>query len=688
MARRSILLLVCLLLCMALAAPAAANADWAVPALDYAMETGMLPADDLRGGDNATRAEMAQMVTQLLDLTAEAPLSAFTDLANGHPQQQALSRAVALGLLNGIDGALCPDDPVTRQQAFVILSRAFALPEGDIVSLNRFADWAQVGDWAAPAAAGLTELGLVRGSDGLLRPQDPVSRQELAQLLLNLTQRVCDGSGGTAIIPAGSTVPAGTVIDGDLYLCCNGGSAVALENVTVSGRIVVRGSGSIALTNVTAAELLLCDSGVSVDTGGSPLAITVCAPRAVITGGAASVSSSGTLTLKKGTYHQLHCSGGSVTVETGAVVTDAQLKEKNIVLTGAGRAQQVTVTQPGCTVSLPATKLIEHIDYGLQNVSAVLQADSDIYPTAPTLTASLTLTDATPLLDEKEKSLWLRWRLGNTIIREEFISLGQEAVIPLVYEVDYAASLPEGKLTAELSRAEETLTVSQSVNLHEELAPPLVETIEVEATVHTATGLFADMMLTQYIDWVNEGTTGIYVNYCTDHSAQLVLSDGRMGWVNITAVTISQENYLRGLDYTDSEKERYVNFSGYTSETPYLVWISLKCQRVNVFIGSTGNWKLAQSFTVATGKNSTPTIAGVFSYQFRVDRWDFGDYYVQPVLIFNGGHAFHSRTYTPSGNLLDPTLGYPVSAGCIRMRDEDVLWLDQYLPLHSTVVVY
>ena len=47
-----------------------------------------------------------------------------------------------------------------------------------------------------------------------------------------------------------------------------------------------------------------------------------------------------------------------------------------------------------------------------------------------------------------------------------------------------------------------------------------------------------------------------------------------------------------------------------------------------------------------------------------------------------------TRTYTPAGNLLDATLGKPVSAGCVRMRDEDVGWLDQHLPLRSTVVVY
>jgi len=543
----------------------------------------MLEEYDLRGPEYATRAEFADMVTKLLGITAGADLSAFPDMSPYHPYAEALSRAVGLGLLNGIDGNLVPDANVTREQAFVILSRAFALPYGEASVLDGFADGHTVGHWAQPATAGLVASGLVQGSDGMLRPQDPISRQELAQLLLNLTQRVCEGDGGTAILPVGMPIPEQLQIEGDLYLCTE--TDLTLKDVTVSGRLVLRGSGTVTLQNSGAGEIVLCDR--------------------------------------------------------------VQLKQGKL--------------------SVGALKVTAEPSYE-----------------APWIGAELPISGPNNL----KQTAQVHWTLGNTTLTERSVELKGNASTRVYEALDYTQELPEGILRATVTLGQDSLTVMRYVNVTPAPPPVVIETIRVEATVHQDTGLFADSMLTQYIGWVNAGTTGIYTNYVSYKSSELQLSDGRSGWVDCLAVTISDANYIRQGDYSVEEKETYVNQSGYTSQTDYLVWISLNTQRVNVFLGSAGNWKLAQSFTVATGKNSTPTIAGVFEYFYRRDRWDFGDYYVEPVLIFNGGHAFHSRTYTPSGNLLDPTLGYPVSAGCIRMADEDIAWLDTYLPLHSTVVVY
>ena len=582
-----------------LCAPAA-SAHWADSALEYAAETAILPPEAAQTAAPATRAELAYMVTQLLGQETAAPLDAFPDVSGSHPYAQTLQRALALGLLRGIDGKLCPDEPVTRQQAFVILSRAFALPDGSLTVLDRFSDRNQLGSWAAPATAGLVQAGLVQGSGSLLRPQDPVSLEELAQLLLNLTGRVCSGSGGTAILPASAALPEGLSIDGDLYLCRSGGGSAKLKDAAVSGRLVIRGSGELCLDNVAAGRLLVCDGGIS----------------------------------------------------------------------------------------LRAASMAQAVSCSLSSVSASLEITAEPLPDSPTLCAALHLSCSEPLPLGAARQLQLQWLLGETVLGEESVVLADSADLRLAAPIRYDQPLPKGQLRAVLSLGSERITVTQPVNLHAELAVPKIETIQVQAAVQTGTALYADMQLHQYIGWVNQGTTATYVNYCSGLSAKLALPDGRTGWVRAGAIAISQENYVRPTDYTTFEKESYVNQSGYTSPTPYLVWISLKTQRVNVFLGTAGQWKLAQCFTVATGKNSTPTIAGVFAYQCRQEQWDFGDYYVRPVLVFNGGHAFHSRTYTPSGALLDARLGQPVSAGCIRMRDEDVAWLDQYLPLQSTVVVY
>ena len=217
----------------------------------------------------------------------------------------------------------------------------------------------------------------------------------------------------------------------------------------------------------------------------------------------------------------------------------------------------------------------------------------------------------------------------------------------------------------------------------------LVKPVNVEATIIKTTNLYKDENLKTKIRQVNKGTTAIYDDYHKQSAAHLILPDGTTGWVSFSAVSISNKNYTVYEDFTDQDKETFVNAKGYSSSTDYLVWINLERQKVNVFLGSQGKWKLTRSMTCATGRNTTPTIAGVFKYSYKVAKWDFGDYYVKPVLVFNGGHAFHSRTYREKdGSLLDPTIGTPASHGCIRMLQEDINWMEYYLILKSTVVVY
>lgn len=217
----------------------------------------------------------------------------------------------------------------------------------------------------------------------------------------------------------------------------------------------------------------------------------------------------------------------------------------------------------------------------------------------------------------------------------------------------------------------------------------IVKPVNVEATVIKNANLYQDENLKTKIGQVNNGATGIYDDYHEQSAAHIVFPDGTSGWIPYGAVSISNKNYTVYEDFTDQDKETFVNAKGYSSDTAYLVWINLERQKVNVFIGNQGNWKLCKSMPCASGKNTTPTIAGIFKYSYKVAKWDFGDYYVKPVLVFNGGHAFHSRTYREKdGSLLDPTIGTPASHGCIRMLQEDIDWLAYYLTLKSTVVVF
>ena len=146
-------------------------------------------------------------------------------------------------------------------------------------------------------------------------------------------------------------------------------------------------------------------------------------------------------------------------------------------------------------------------------------------------------------------------------------------------------------------------------------------------------------------------------------------------------------------DYKPEIKTAWVNLKGYKSDTKYLVWVNLTYQRVNIFEGSQGKWKLIRTCLCGSGTNATPTIRGVFTTSYKQSAWDYGSYYCGPIVRFYGssGYAFHSRLqYWPmnSDRYYDARIGFPISHGCLRMYNEDIWWMYNNIPNGTTVVVY
>lgn len=146
-------------------------------------------------------------------------------------------------------------------------------------------------------------------------------------------------------------------------------------------------------------------------------------------------------------------------------------------------------------------------------------------------------------------------------------------------------------------------------------------------------------------------------------------------------------------DYSKEIKTAWVNLKGYQSNSKYLVWVNLTYQRVNIFEGSQGNWKLIRTCLCGSGKSSTPTIRGVFTTSYKQTAWNYGSYYCGPIVRFNGssGYAFHSRLeYWPmnSDRYYDARIGFPISHGCLRMYNDDIWFMYNNIPNGTTVVVY
>lgn len=136
-----------------------------------------------------------------------------------------------------------------------------------------------------------------------------------------------------------------------------------------------------------------------------------------------------------------------------------------------------------------------------------------------------------------------------------------------------------------------------------------------------------------------------------------------------------------------SPEEAFINNSGKSSQTDYLIWVSKKDFRVHVFSGKKGDWTLLKSLRCSIGAPGTPTCEGTYKFYERVSKWDYGSYYVGPVMRFNGGYALHSTIVNNNGTLRDGRLEKQISHGCVRIAPDEMNWLFSVIPLYTTVYI-
>lgn len=173
------------------------SGHWGYDELCYAYGLSLLQGDEqgLRPDDTALRCEVFTVLQRLLG-GAAAESAGFTDVAEDDWFAPAVDWAAAEGLARGNDdNTLQPLRPMTRQELVTVLYRAIDAmsdraaadasdrPDAAAV-LADFADGAAVADWAADACARAVSEGFLLGDNGLLRPDRPITRAELAALLI------------------------------------------------------------------------------------------------------------------------------------------------------------------------------------------------------------------------------------------------------------------------------------------------------------------------------------------------------------------------------------------------------------------------------------------------------------------------------------------------------------------------
>lgn len=265
--------------------------DWSAAGLRRAVDNGLLNGANGRidGAGLLTRAQMAAIINRAFAAKKTADLSGYNDVSADAWYRSDLAAAVAMGTFQGANGQLNPERPITREEAFTVLARAFAHESGSTASLNVFSDSASVSSWAADSAAALVENGYVNGANGALNPKSNITRAEFAKIISDMASTYADASAslpetvdGSLIVRDNSVSLAGKTINGDLIIA-DGVSQIDLSNVTVTGRILLRGGESgVNFANTKAGKGIAANTDIAVS--GTVDSITVIADGAKISG--------------------------------------------------------------------------------------------------------------------------------------------------------------------------------------------------------------------------------------------------------------------------------------------------------------------------------------------------------------------------------------------------------------------
>ncbi|MBB6674852.1 S-layer homology domain-containing protein [Cohnella nanjingensis] len=135
-----------------------------------------------------TRAEMAAMLMRVLPADTKNGTGSFSDVPVSHWASQAIGNAVSRGWMKGYpDGTFRPEQSITRAEMAALLA---GLPqrEGEAASVAEFTD--TVGHWAQAAIRQAHAAGLLNGyPDGRFLPKQALSRAEAVAIVNKLLGR-------------------------------------------------------------------------------------------------------------------------------------------------------------------------------------------------------------------------------------------------------------------------------------------------------------------------------------------------------------------------------------------------------------------------------------------------------------------------------------------------------------------
>ena len=256
--------------------------DWSTESLTRAVQNGLLKGsgNKIMPNDYLTKAQLAAIIVRAFGAAKMADISEFTDVNPGAWYFDDIAKAYQMAVIQGTEGKINPDRPVSRQEIYLTVARALRVMPAAVCDIE-IDDLDQIADWAKGEVFSLINSGYVEGIEGKVNPTSFMTRAEFAKFFDNVIKKYIRERGtytfnsfGNVMINAPGVTLKDVLIAGDLIIGDGVGDGdVILENVTIYGRMVVRGGGENSIIirgNSSAANIVICriDGKVSIKVEG------------------------------------------------------------------------------------------------------------------------------------------------------------------------------------------------------------------------------------------------------------------------------------------------------------------------------------------------------------------------------------------------------------------------------------
>lgn len=159
---------------------------WAEDTISFMADKGYIKGNGdgkFAPDNNVTRAEFAAIAVRILNLSEIKATNEFTDISAEDWFYEDVLKAHAAGLVNGFDGQMRPNAPISREEMAVVLANML----GEATDREGlFEDSGEISSWAKDAVEKCVAAGIIKGDGGKFYPMRHATRAEVAVVMKNM----------------------------------------------------------------------------------------------------------------------------------------------------------------------------------------------------------------------------------------------------------------------------------------------------------------------------------------------------------------------------------------------------------------------------------------------------------------------------------------------------------------------